>query len=134
MQVAHADVDHRAVLCNGTTFTSIFFKIDDNTTDTGFFDWQADATAGKDVSINLDKLTPKSTAMYSDITGYYGTDSMPPCDIFSCWYLLKRPLTISTAAFNFFKVNGVAFNNRQLDLTPSYKAATYTLAPFGPLV
>ena len=39
MQVVHADVEDRGVLCNGTAIISIFFNINDTAKDTGFFDW-----------------------------------------------------------------------------------------------
>jgi len=81
MQIVHADVEKRGVLCNGTSIVSVFFNINDTANDTGFFDWQANATKGGDIYLDMGKIAPKQSAMFANIQGYYGTDSMPMCDL-----------------------------------------------------
>jgi len=97
MQVVHADPQKRGVLCNGTAVVSMFFNINDTAPDTGFFDWQANATNNGDVYLNMSKLAPKSSAMFTNIQGYYGTDSMPDCPYITCWYLVEQVIPITTA-------------------------------------
>mmetsp|Transcript_24352 Transcript_24352/g.33220 ORF Transcript_24352/g.33220 Transcript_24352/m.33220 type:complete len:246 (+) Transcript_24352:47-784(+) len=81
---------------------SVFFNIDDTAGDNAFFDWQSDATAGNDITVDLSMVVSRIAAMQEYIYGYIGSDSQPPCTQKLCWYFLMNPLTMSTSQFNFF--------------------------------
>jgi len=105
MQIFGWDYYNRHVVCSGKGATSIFFNIDPDDPDTGndFFNWQTDATAGNDVTLDMSLINSKTTAMTNNIYGYSGTDTMPGCTGV-CWYAIETPLKISTAQRDFFRL------------------------------
>lgn len=106
MQIFGNDFYSRHVTCfSGVGATSIFFMVDPANPDVGnpFFDWQADATAGNPVTIDLNTALPKTTSATNNIYGYSGTDTMPTCQPV-CWYAVETPLGISQAQADFFKL------------------------------
>lgn len=44
------------------------------------------------------------------------TDTMPPCNYGTCWYVINEVQTINQAELDFFKVANVASNARDVDL------------------
>jgi len=63
-------------LCKGEQAAlSIFFNKDDTAGDNPFFDWQADATAGNDINVDLSLVVSRISAMVEYIYGYIGSDS-----------------------------------------------------------
>lgn len=107
MQVVGYDLYNRHFVCTtGTSILSLLFQIDDGEPANPFFNWQANATAGLDVNIDLSQLVPKTLGVNVDITGYRGTDSMPDCNYVICWYVLQTPYKMTTEQYNFFVMAG----------------------------
>ena len=96
MQIFAKDFYDRKVICtNQVGAVSIFFQIDtEEDKDNPFFDWQANATAGKEVYIDLNSVMKKTTSATNNIYGYVGTDTMPGCAQV-CWYVVESPLKMS---------------------------------------
>ena len=111
MQIFGSDLARQSILCNGKGAVSIFFQIDTEEEGNSFFDWQADAAAGRDVSIDLSSILPKTAEVTNNIYGYSGTDTMPGCENV-CWYVIETPQTISKAQHDFFKLPGKDSNAR----------------------
>lgn len=85
----------------------------------GFFDFQmkdgaivADVTGN---SLDISKILDLGSVMRSVISGYSGTDSMPPCTNRVCWYLYEKVFKIEQAQLNFFKADGLDSNARDAD-------------------
>lgn len=117
MQIFGSDRFGRSLGCfSNNSAISIMFKIDD-TKPNDFFAWQADATGGKALTIDLSPLLDKISGTTKSVSGYMGTDSMPGCDYGTCWYIMNEPQTISNDQLNFFKVSGLASNARTVDIT-----------------
>ena len=71
MQVFGDDFYGIHQICSGQGAVSILFKIDDTTSGSEFFDdWQSTATAGGSVTIDLNKVLPKTTGATNIIYGY----------------------------------------------------------------
>lgn len=133
MQIFGGDRFGRSLGCfSNNSAVSIFFKIGDANS---FFDWQSDATANNDVSIDLTTLLSQVAGTTKSVSGYMGADSMPPCSYGTCWYLVNEVETISQAQVDFFKVSGQASNARQLDLTgqTAWTQTFYNYGLFAPI-
>ena len=98
MQIIAKDVQERADQCKSYTGAfSLFFTIDDDATESDFWDW-----VGKEElpNVDLNKLFTITTPMTTKMYGYVGSDSMPSCTPQFCWYLaepLEGTNTITTA-------------------------------------
>lgn len=117
MQIFGTDYYDRSVICSGKAAVSIFFQIDDTSTNT-FFDWIANATAGGDVYIDLNRVLPKTTSATNNMYGYDGTDTMPDCGNV-CWYAVETPLKMTQAEHDYFVYEQNASNARQTGLGSS---------------
>ena len=116
MQIFGDDFYGRHAICSGQGAVSILFTIDDTTSGSEFFtDWQSAATAGEAVTIDLNKVLPKTTGATNIIYGYSGTDTMPGCGAV-CWYVVESPQTITTAQRDFFIYESNASNARTTGL------------------
>ena len=92
MQIYGYDYYNRHFVCTtGVAVLSILFQVDDAQPENPFFAWQANATQGLDVNIDLTTIVSKTLGVTSDITGYRGTDSMPDCNYVTCWYIVQTP-------------------------------------------
>ena len=69
----------------------MLFKISE--TDNPFFSW-LDQTDDKKI-VDLSQIFTPDIALNQFITGYIGSDTMPPCTRFLCWYVLEQPYAIS---------------------------------------
>lgn len=70
---------------------AVLFEITEN--DNPFFDWLSQAD--EDKMIDLGMILTADVAMNNYITGYVGTDTIPPCTRFLCWYIIETPFKIS---------------------------------------
>ena len=132
MQIFGNDFYSRSAICQDKGATSILFKIDDSGSGSDFFDWIADAQAGNTVTIDLNKVIPKTTGATNIIYGYSGTDTMPGCTPV-CWYVLEAPQTITTAQRDFFIYNNQASNARVTGLgSDLYTAKFFWYGAFHP--
>ena len=82
-----------------------------------FFDWQENAksSGSYEVRVDFSLVLPHDTADKNNIYGYAGTDTMPGCDSV-CWYIIETPQVISQAQLDFFKMQDLASNARQIGL------------------
>lgn len=113
MQIVGYDYYDRHFVCtSGRSIMSLFFNVDDTQPENPFFDWQANATAGLPVNIDLTQLVSKILGVQSDITGFRATDSMPDCGYVTCWYLIVNSYTMTTAQRDFFVYPGQPYNAR----------------------
>ena len=81
-----------------------------------------------DPSILLSQIAGVQTS----VTGYSGSDSIPECTLYLCWYVVNQPFTITTAQRDFFVYPNQVSNNRSTNLY-SYKTATqFNAGPFAP--
>jgi hypothetical protein len=94
MQIFSTDPLNLHLICRTGGVISVLFKVDD-TKPNSFFDWQAAATAGGDVNIDISLLLSRVAGSTTTVTGYIGTDSMPPCTSSTCWYVVNQPFYIS---------------------------------------
>lgn len=62
--------------------------------DNPFFSF-LDQTDVSKMQVDLSTLLSADIALNQYITGYVGTDTIPPCTRFVCWYLFEIPFTIS---------------------------------------
>jgi carbonic anhydrase len=94
IQLVHTDLLGRYRFCMNGGFLSLFFSLTEGTLETnGFFDF-TDPAKGVD-TVDLQKLLGFGAAQKSFVSGYMGTDSMPPCDSRTCWYLYEEPFKIT---------------------------------------
>ena len=132
MQIFGNDYYKRHAICSGKGATSVLFKIDDTKPENNFFDWQANATAGGDVYIDLNRVIPKTTGATQIVYGYSGTDTMPGCEAV-CWYVVESPFTITTAQRDFFIYQSKASNARTTGLgNDAYTAKFFWYGAFSP--
>jgi carbonic anhydrase len=68
------------------------------------------------MKVDISMLIPKDYGLRNRIVGYAGSDSMPPCTLSYCWYLLPTPFEISAAQLNTFVDPKVPTNNRNVNL------------------
>ena len=90
MQIFGNDTYNRALACfSQHSAISVFFKLDDTSTNP-FFDWQAEASKGGTVTIDPSLFLTQISGTTATVSGYMGTDSMPPCSYGTCWYLMNE--------------------------------------------
>ena len=75
----------------------------------------------KGYNIDLSKVFSKTDPMTSQILGYVGTDTQPPCTDKFCWYLKIPTMTITQETLDLLKdpaatEAGTTWNNREVDL------------------
>jgi hypothetical protein len=76
------------------------------------FSWQANATAGGEVYVDLSTVMSKVAGTVNSITGYPGTDTMPwgsptsttSCATGVCWYVVNQVYQINQDELNFFQM------------------------------
>jgi hypothetical protein len=91
MQIFGLDTFERGLGCfSNHSAVSILFKLDTAAPDQAFFSWQADATAGKTVTLDISSYLSKISGTTSSVSGYMGTDTMPGCTYGTCWYILNE--------------------------------------------
>ena len=101
-------MDGAAFKCKtGLGVISLFFNVTsdcENCKETnGFFDWINHAEeSGDEKTIDLSKLLPQDAAMYSDVTGYIGSLTAPPCTKDVCWYIVEDVFKIEESELNHF--------------------------------
>ena len=74
---------------SGTGVVSLFFKINDKANP--FFAWlPANNTASVTAPVDLTVIAAKDLALQSMISGYIGSDTVPPtCTGLVCWYIVE---------------------------------------------
>jgi hypothetical protein len=81
-------------------------------TQSSFWDWVGLGPA-QIPSFDLNQIFTKTGAMSSIIYGYIGSDTMPDCTNFFCWYVTNMPTgTITQATLDQLKQQNVLWNNR----------------------
>ena len=88
------------VCLSGKAAVSILFKLDPTAPDQPFFAWQGINMTEATVDLSL-LLTP-DISLNSYISGYQGTDTIPPCTKFLCWYVIETPFKINQKQLDFF--------------------------------
>lgn len=68
------------------------------------------------MKVDISKFITRDFAMHNNITGYAGVDTMPPCNGRMCYYFIENVYNITQDQMNFVKVEGVAANNRAVQL------------------
>jgi len=66
--------------------------------------------------LDLSKILTKGIAMSSNMYGYKGTDSMPPCTRNLCWFLKSDPYQITAEELKVFKDAAPQDNFRKTNL------------------
>ena len=75
-------MDKQTLSCKSNNASiSLFFNISDKGND--FFKFTENIDNGLDLSLLLDQ----SAGLHSNIIGYVGTDTSPPCSRYLCWYI-----------------------------------------------
>lgn len=89
---------------------AVLVKVDDTQADDFFSQWVGKTEFTLDLSKLLDKFAGLSNSFY----GYRGTDTMPNCTNFMCWYVIPNVVYIHQSTFDALKAAtpGVEFNNR----------------------
>ena len=82
--------------------------------DNPFFSWLGETDVSK-MQIDLSELIKVDTVLNQFITGYVGSDTIPPCTRFLCWYVLELPFTVSQKQLDKLKVAGLDNNTRFLN-------------------
>ena len=80
------------------------------------------------MEVDLNKFLPKEFSLYRKVIGYYGNDSLPPCTPYYCFYLVQEVFDISKAQLDKLKVEGVEYNNRDINIQ---KDATWLMKAEG---
>lgn len=113
MQIFHKDNRGRALVCSSkTSAISLFFSIENGTDDVyGLFDFQ-----GGDKYFDASQVLDVGASLQSYISGYIGTDTMPPCTNNVCWYLYEKVFSITQEEIDYFKVENVESNYREANL------------------
>lgn len=78
----------------------MLFQVKEDSKGNPFFDWQKEKD---EKTIDLGLLLTPDIALNSFITGYIGTDTMPPCTKSQCWYVIETPFEISQEQLDYFK-------------------------------
>jgi len=80
---------HFGCLSNKSAISVFFNVTGDNLLEpTGFFeDFQKTKSNDGDSSIDISKLLNLGSTLRSSVFGYIGTDTMPTCEKFVCWYV-----------------------------------------------
>jgi len=108
MQIFSNDPYKNKLLCTaGIAAISILFELDD-ASNNPWFDWQANATAGLPVTVDLNSILSKVGGTTNSVSGYSGSDTMPDCGKV-CWYIVNQPQQINSTQLNFFMYSGVPY-------------------------
>ena len=120
-------MDGNAFKCKtGLGVVSLFFNVTSDCVDckdtNGFFEWinHAEESAGNK-TIDLSKLLPQDAAMYTNVTGYIGSLTAPPCSKDVCWYIVEEVFKIEESELNYFQYADVERNARAANLSPVTK-------------
>lgn len=68
--------------------------------------------------MDLSQILDIGAGLFTTVSGYIGTDTMPPCTNYVCWYLYNSPFLITQQQLDFFKVDNVKHNIRTNNLAP----------------
>jgi carbonic anhydrase len=99
---------------------SVFFTKDSGEDINDFFDFQNEEIVDK--KMDLSKLLDFSSPLHSYVSGYKGSDTMPPCTPNYCWYLYHKTFTISEDQLQWFINQGAKDGNyRASNLSPASK-------------
>ena len=66
------------------------------------------------MKVDLSTIMPRDYGLNHNVSGYTGSDSMPPCNGRQCNYFLEDTYTITKEQLNNVKVEGVLYNNRMI--------------------
>lgn len=88
---------------------AVLFKVGQN--DNPFFDWLT--KTGDDQLVDLSTIFSLNTPLNNYISGYVGTDTIPPCTKFVCWYVIETPMEISQKQLDMFKTKDTPYNARK---------------------
>lgn len=75
--------------------------------------------------MDLTQILTPTFAMENFISGYYGSDTMPDCLTTFIWYLVETPFEISQKQLDYFKVDNVKWNNRNIITKNTKKIELY---------
>lgn len=93
LQLFHNDtLDLHLGCSSGRAAISLFFDLNGTEPNNGFFDFTKSSNAG---TIDISKILDIASSMKSTVSGYTGTDSMPPCSNGVCWYLYEKVFAIT---------------------------------------
>lgn len=86
-------------------------------------------------NIDLSLYLSKISGTIQSVSGYMGTDSMPGCTYGTCWYIINEVQTINQSELDFFKVDNVASNARDVDISvaDSWTQSFYNYGLFAPV-
>lgn len=95
----------------------MLFNINSTESNNGFFDTFFNVTPSADNktsngTLDISKLLDIASSMKSNISGYVGTDSMPPCTKAYCYYVYEKVFQITQDQLDYFKVKDVKYNAR----------------------
>ena len=76
---------------------SLLFNLNSTNDNNGFFDTFTSITPSADNNgtMDLSKILDLASSMKSSISGYVGTDTMPPCNLGVCYYLYEKIFAIT---------------------------------------
>ena len=80
---------------------SLMFKLTTDAPDLPFFAWQT-APDVTQVAVDLSLVLTPDFSMNNYISGYRGTDTIPPCTNFQCWYIAEVPVPINQKQLDYF--------------------------------
>lgn len=115
MQIIADDLYNRCEKCSSHKGGfSIMFQVGEE--ESSFWTW---AGTSDIQSLDLNLLFPKTSPMTTQMLGYIGSDTMPNCSSYFCWYISMPIQTITQATLDKLKSADVPYNNRATDLGSS---------------
>jgi carbonic anhydrase len=78
----------------------LLFNLNSTNDNNGFFDdftTKTPTPGGDSGSMDISKLLDLASSMKSNISGYVGTDTMPPCTRGVCYYVYEKIFSITQA-------------------------------------
>lgn len=89
LQVHGYDTFNRKLGCQSRNgYFSVLFDLVPAGPANPFFEWQAAATAGTEVVVDLNLVLSRVAGTVNSVIGYSGTNSMPPCSTGTCYYVV----------------------------------------------
>jgi carbonic anhydrase len=117
IQLFHTDLLHLSLACSSKKAAIVLmFNLNSTNDNNGFFDdftTKTPTPGGDSGSMDISKLLDLASSMKSNISGYVGTDTMPPCTRGVCYYVYEKIFSITQAQLDYFKVKNINYNARQ---------------------